>query len=118
MGIDIHISNVTTRDVSIPTRALLCEIQTVDVEDRPEVRENTGTNSSVLDMLNFEDSWLSSEELKQGKQVISEFVDSFSMDDLDVGHTTTVRHRIKLEYDTPFKQRHRRIPPKTIYSSY
>ena len=41
---------------------------------------------------NFEDSWLSSEELKQGKQVISEFVNIFSMDDLDVGHTTAVRH--------------------------
>ena len=35
MGINIHISNVTTRAVSIPTRALLCEIQAVDVEDIP-----------------------------------------------------------------------------------
>ena len=111
MGIDIYISNVTTRAVSIPTRALLCEIQAVDVEDRPKVRENIGSNTSVLEMLNFEDSCLSSDELKQGKQVISEFVDILSMDELNVGNTTAVRHRIELEDDTPFKQRHRRIPP-------
>ncbi len=35
----------------------------------------------------------------------------FSKHDLDLGHTDQITHRINLTDDTPFKERHRRIPP-------
>ena len=35
----------------------------------------------------------------------------FTLDDLDLGHTSVVKHKIRLNDYTPFKERYRRIPP-------
>ena len=40
--------------------------------------------------------------------------DIFSQDDTDLGLCEEVKHRIELLDETPFKQRHRRIPPNMI----
>lgn len=40
-----------------------------------------------------------------------EYSDIFSTSEFDIGHTRTVKHNISLKEDTPFKQRHRYIPP-------
>ena len=37
--------------------------------------------------------------------------DVFSKSDTDIGHVTSVKHKIELKDETAFKQRHRRIPP-------
>ncbi|PIK53262.1 Septin-8-A [Apostichopus japonicus] len=45
------------------------------------------------------------------EQVLREHRDVFSTDDLDIGRTAEVMHRIRLTDDTPFRQKSRRIPP-------
>ena len=35
----------------------------------------------------------------------------FALESLDMGHTSLVKHRIKLDNYTPFKERYRHIPP-------
>ena len=40
--------------------------------------------------------------------------DIFSTSDTDIGHSNRVQHKIHLDDNTPFKQRHRRIPPSMI----
>ena len=48
------------------------------------------------------------------KRVLSQFADVFSRDDLDVGKTSAVKHRILLIDDTPFKERSRPIAARDL----
>ena len=54
---------------------------------------------------------LTSVQLRQLEDLLYEFHDVFSKHDLDLGHTSLVKHQINLTDDTPIKLRHRRIPP-------
>ena len=45
------------------------------------------------------------------KELFREYGRLFTLDDLDLGHTSVVKHKIKLNDYTPFKERYRRIPP-------
>ena len=57
---------------------------------------------------------LNPESEKSFKGLLLNWHDIFSQHDLDLGHTKLAKHRIDLIDETPFKQRHRRIPP-TMY---
>ena len=105
--VPIHISNVTTRTITVSPNAILCELQPVSVADidLPE-----DTSSDVLHNITLPTD-LSDEQLEQGNRLLQQFRDVFSTSDTDIGHTTAVRHHIDLVESTPFKQRHRRIPP-------
>ena len=45
------------------------------------------------------------------REVFKEYGKIFALDDVDSGHTSIVKHEIKLNDYTPFKERYRRIPP-------
>ena len=45
------------------------------------------------------------------RELFREYGKLFTLDDLDLGHTSVVKHEIKLNDYTPFKERYRRIPP-------
>ena len=44
-------------------------------------------------------------------ELFREYGRLFALDDLNLGHTSVVKHKIKLNDYTPFKGRYRRIPP-------
>ena len=48
---------------------------------------------------------------KEARELFKEYGKLFTLDDLDLGHTSVVKHEIKLNDYTPFKERYRRIPP-------
>ena len=50
-------------------------------------------------------------EQEEVKELFREYGRLFALDDLDLGHTLVVKHKIKLNDYTPFKERYRRIPP-------
>ena len=53
-----------------------------------------------------------SEELKvKTKDLFQEYAHIFALESLDMGHTSMVKHKIKLDNYTPFKERYRHIPP-------
>ena len=53
-----------------------------------------------------------SEELKiKTKDLFREYAHIFPLESLDMGHTSMVKHKIKLDNYTPFKERYRHIPP-------
>ena len=53
-----------------------------------------------------------SEELKvKTKDLFWEYTHIFALESLDMGHTSMVKHKIKLDNYTPFKERYRHIPP-------
>ena len=52
------------------------------------------------------------EELKvKTKDLFREYAHIFALESLDMGHTSMVKHKMKLDDYTPFKERYRRIPP-------
>ena len=53
-----------------------------------------------------------SEELKADtKDLFREYAHIFALESVDMGHTSVVKHKIKLDNYTPFKERYRHIPP-------
>jgi transposase InsO family protein len=111
--VDVHISNVTTRTVVIPPKAMICEIQPVTIE-HTTAKGETGDDSntpSFLDDLDIDVSSLDVDQHRRLTEIIIKFSDIFSQSDTDIGHTTAVHHKVNLADDIPFKQRTRRIPP-------
>ena len=53
----------------------------------------------------------SSEDQEKVKELFREYGQLFALDDLDLGHTSIVKHKIELEDYRPFKDRYRRILP-------
>jgi len=106
--IQVHIANVTTQTLVVQPRATLCELQPVTIQDLPAGRP---IDTDVLDQIEMDKDGLTREEITQGTGLILKFKDIFSKADDDLGHSDMVKHRIDLEDDRPFKQRHRRIPP-------
>ena len=51
------------------------------------------------------------EDQTQVRELFNEYGQLFALDDLDLGHTSLVKHELKLNDYTPFKERYRRIPP-------
>ena len=47
----------------------------------------------------------------QTRELFKEYAHIFTLDSLDMGHTSLVKHKIKLDNYTPFKERYRCIPP-------
>ena len=128
----VEIANTTKRPIVIPSRALLCELQYVEVVDATEGGQPPGATSqsseqtdnpqpkpegkteeerAFLETLKFEDTDLTPEQAAKARDLLLRYRDIFSMDDFDIGHTSATKHRINLTDNTPFKQRHRRIPP-------
>lgn len=113
--IPVQISNISTRTVTISPKALLCELQPVTVETIQTTSEEHRDLRYLEDIpvgISTED--LTAEQLMKGKDLICKFDDVFSKDDLDIGHSRLVKHRIEVTDGIPFRQRHRRIPPSMI----
>ena len=49
--------------------------------------------------------------IEESQQLFHEFAHIFALESTDMGHTSMVKHRIRLDNYTPFKERYRRIPP-------
>jgi len=113
--ITVNLANVTAKTVVIPPKAILCEIQPVKIEDIPDLSHvDTLDDIDILDQVTIP-SDLEENLLQQGTKLLRSYSDIFSKGDLDLGHSTTVQHRIELDNTTPFKQRHRSVPPAMIY---
>ena len=54
------------------------------------------------------------EQNEQVESLLKKHIDVFSTHDADIGDCDMIRHRIDLIESTPFKQKHRRIPPAMI----
>ena len=110
--IPVVISNISTMTVTIPPRALLCELQPVQVTQ--EHMEQDTNDFDLFKEINLPDDTLEPKDIRLGKTLIHQYRDIFSTSDTDIGYTSLVKHRIELTDNVPFKQRHRRIPPSML----
>ena len=71
-------------------------------------QEETDLLMSKIDFSGIKD-W-KPEEQKEAKDLILEYGSLFALKDMDLGRTDKVKHSIKLDDYTPFKERYRCIP--------
>ena len=112
--VDVQITNVTTSTFNIPPKAILCELQPVSVDMTYTISSPDDSAESIDDTLTIETEGLSKDGIQSIKDLLAKHKDIFSTGETDIGHCTFVKHMINLTDDTPFKQRHRRIPPAMI----
>ena len=63
----------------------------------------------ALDLQGLQD-WPESEQ-EQARELLLKWEHLFAQNDLDLGKTALIKHKIKLTNQTPFKERYRCIPP-------
>ena len=76
---------------------------------RAPTKERLSKLFSKLDLKGI-NTW-SDENQQKVKDLIVEYEQLFALDDLELGKTDLVKHKIELHNPKPFKERHRRIPP-------
>lgn len=106
--VEVTFSNLSMHTVTINPRALLCELQPVDITCLDDLPQKVQDN--LLEELDIDTSRLTPEQKERGIQVIMEFEHAFAREETDVGLYSKVKHRIELSNLHPFKQRHRMIP--------
>ena len=81
--------------------SISCGLQTVDTEAPPSDKVSCS----------LEDSPIPAEWKKRIKDKLNTIPEVFAVDDLTHGRTSAVKHRIRLQDETPFKERPRPIHP-------
>ena len=81
----------------------------VPLETPPLTPEREQLLFSKIDLGGIKD-W--TDDLKsKTRELFKEYAHVFALESLDMGHTSLVKHKIKLDNYTPFKERYRHIPP-------
>ena len=109
----VNLSNLTTNSVTISPKAILGKVQPVTVDESVFEKIEKKTSKKIFEEIHI-DSKLTSEQNEQVESLLKKHIDVFSTHDADIGDCNMIRHRIDLIDPTPFKQKHRRIPPAMI----
>ena len=99
--------------MTVSPKAILCEVQPVRVDESVFEKMEKEASKKIFEEVHI-DSKLTSEQDDQVVSLLRKHIDVFSKHDGDIGDCDMIKHRIDLVDDTPFKQRHRRIPPSMI----
>ena len=116
--VTVNLFNLTANTVTIAPKTIICELQPVSVTQ--DVFENLAEDepgSDIIDEMSLDENSLFSEEEKvKLKKLLLKHMNMFLKDEEDIGHCELIKHRIDLcpGKETPFKQRHRCIPPMMI----
>ena len=109
--VTIEVSNLSSRPIVIEPSRTMCQIQSCAVETDLPAELPVRELNAALQKIDLNQSRLSEAEKQDVTKILSDWTDNFSANDLDVGLTSAVKHKIILDNYSPFKQRHRRIPP-------
>lgn len=124
--VSMVVKNISSKDVGIPAKCILGTVQAVEVlpqcgivDGVAETNNSTGGISQEEFFCLFRglgdlEKRLGTEKAEAVKALLWKWRDAFSKNDIDLGHTSVVKHRIELTDSTPFKQRYRRIPPAMV----
>ena len=112
-----RVCNLSARVVEIPPKSLLCSLNSVNVvdswtPDSSQKQEQKSTSSSLEDLgIKIDSENLTEDQLLRAKQVLGNWSSIFSTGPTDLGRRDSVKNKINLTDDTPFKDPYRRIPP-------
>ena len=102
--ITVHIRNLTSQQIIIPSKAVICQLQKAEIVN-PSDCETPSPEHSFLQWFKL-NSKLSSSELCQIKELLLKWKHLFSTSNTDIGRTDKVEHHIVLTNNEPFKERY------------
>ena len=107
---------MSTETVVIPTRAILCEVQPVQIVEEvfKQIEEKDKLDDPIDNLEIDRDKVLNEKQKDELKDLLRKHQNIFSTGETDIGQCNLVKHRVDLEQDISFKQKHRRIPPPMI----
>ena len=135
--VSVELRNLSCQKITIQAKSVIAKVSAANViphslapnisqeqiKETPE-QENSKVNSKVeippltpekekllfskIDLSGMK-SW-DPELIKQTKELFKDYAHIFALESLDMGHTSFVKHKIKLDSYTPFKERYCRIP--------
>ena len=117
--VPICLCNMSTRAMEIPAKMVVGQV--VPAKQVPLVVHPTRTTKEatintpkgwVLEALDLQGlkEWPESEQ-KQARELLLKWEHLFACNDLDLGKTALIKHKIRLTDQTPFKERYGCIPP-------
>lgn len=117
--VSIRVSNLSNNTVNIQPNSVICGLQICSIYDdsclekrRSESMSDLNENKQrFLSEFDLSQTTLDSDQENRVKDFLWVWRDVFSQHEDDIGFSNAVKHRIELSNPTPFKQRHRRIPP-------
>ena len=126
--VGVEISNYSEKPVTIPANRPLCDVFQVTVvppdKCEADMRRTGCTGRMALGSERglFEEHFtpylrqhLTPVQVEEVCALVNKWKHVFSQHDMDLGHTSLTRHRIRLKPGAqPFKERHRRIPPSMV----
>lgn len=116
--LSVLLRNTTQTDIAVPPKVMLAEIHAIQsVLNQHHQSSDAKAEESIPTCANltfdFGDS-LPTTWKERITKLLNSMPEVFSLHDLDFGHTKKVKHQIKLNDETPFKQRARPIHPQDI----
>ena len=117
--VPICLCNLSTHTVEVPTKAMVWQF--VPANQVPPVVHPTRTTKEthskslkgwVLEALDLQGlkEWPESEQ-KQARELLLKWEHLFVHNNLDLGKTTLIKHKIQLTDQMPFKEHYQCIPP-------
>ena len=139
--VSVGLRNISCQKITIQAKSVIAKVTATNVVphslapniDQEQLKGNPeqkglGTNNRVeippltpekekllfnkID-LSGTNSW-DPEYIKQTRELFKDYTHIFALESLDMGHTSVVKHKIKLDNYTPFKERYHRIPPNSF----
>ena len=116
--VPICLCNMSSCAVEVPAKTMVGQVmpanQVPPVVHPTRTTENKNVNTPkgwVLEALDLQGlkEWPESEQ-KQARELLLKWEQLFAQNDLDLGKTTLIKHKIRLTDQTPFKERYRCIP--------
>lgn len=108
--IPLEVRNTSSHDVTVPGNSVLAVLHQVSIVKASDVPISCEKGKDH--MFDLSGSPIDEEQMKSALEFLRRWDQKvFSQNATDLGHTSAVKHAIKLTDDTPFKMRHRRVPP-------
>ena len=112
--IPVILRNTTDHSITLPPKCVIGEVSAAQsvkpLSPHQSVPTNSQTPSEEL-AFNLDDAPMSEEWKRRITVKLNSIPEVFAVDELSFGHTTSVKHHIRLHDQTPFKERSRPIHP-------
>lgn len=114
MKIPVTLRNTADHSVILPPRCVIGEISPAHRAMPLTAVQSVATDSQVSTerfAFNLDDSPVPEDWKQRISDKLNSLPEVFAVDELSLGHTTAVKHHIRLQDQTPFKERTRPIHP-------
>lgn len=106
--IPVIFRNTTYHSVTLPPKCVIGEISAVQSAMPLNAMQLVATDSQMPSerlAFNLDDSPMPEEWKQRISDQLNSIPEVFAVDELSLGHTTAVKHHIRLQDQTPFKER-------------